>query len=127
MSPFKRLTRDDLAARFTADTVAVMLEDGRMGLVTQLQDDVALVDVYRENDHQAQLRVPFGNFVDVAGMGLMVGLKGVNRSEDEALHPPGRQSAPFPPEHRAAIDAMRAGAGPTNEEMLKMVRGEGEE
>jgi len=78
----KKLERDDFLEMDRP--ILVMLEDKRMGLVNHLHEEHALVDVYSGNDHDGQLHIPYRNFMDVPMIGLLAGLKGVDRSDDAA-------------------------------------------
>jgi hypothetical protein len=83
----------------------VMLEDRRMGMCNHVTDTHVLVDVYSGNDHDAQLHIPFSNFLDVPLLGLVAGLEGVDRSED-AKAP---KATGFPSEFQEAVAAVRRG------------------
>lgn len=75
------MTRDEFMDIFDG-CLPVMLEDKRMGWCAHVNDTHALVDVYSGHDHDGMLHIPFANFLMVPLIGLIAGLKGVDRRDD---------------------------------------------
>lgn len=93
----KKMDYETFAAIFEnspSHGVPIMLEDRRMGLCSHTNETHALVDVYRGNDHDGMLHIPYENIIDVPMLGLVAGLKGVDRSEDMAIPKRVRQGIP---------------------------------